>query len=57
MVLQDAKFDNNANTLTISGMSKKDGNEHVNAIMKANDIYRAVVATTGVESRLDRSGR
>ena len=38
-------------------MSKKDGNEHVNAIMKANDIYRAVVATTGVESRLDRSGR
>lgn len=25
--------------------------------MKANDIYRAVVATTGVESRLDRSGR
>ena len=57
MVLQDAKFDNKANTLTISGMSKKDGNEHVNAIMKANDIYRAVVATTGVESRLDRSGR
>ena len=27
------------------------------ALYKANDIYRAVVAATGTENRLDRSGR
>lgn len=56
-VLQDAKFDSKENTLFISGMSKTEGNEQVNAIMKANDIFRSVVATTGDAKRLDRSGR
>lgn len=57
MVLQEAKFDSKKNLLSVSGMSKKDGNAQVNAIEKANAIYRAVVASTGDESRLDRSGR
>lgn len=56
-VLQDAKFDSKENTLFISGISKTEGNEQVNAVMKANDIFRSVVATTGDAKRLDRSGR
>lgn len=57
MVLQDPKFDSKKNSLTVSGMSPKDGNAQVNAIEKANAIYREVVASTGDEKRLDRSGR
>lgn len=57
MVLQEPKFDSKKNSLTVSGMSPKDGNAQVNAIAKANAIYREVVASTGDEKRLDRSGR
>lgn len=57
MVLQEPKFDSKKNSLTVSGMSPKDGNAQVNAIEKANAIYREVVASTGDEKRLDRSGR
>lgn len=57
MVSQEPKFDSKKNSLTVSGMSPKDGNAQVNAIEKANSIYREVVASTGDEKRLDRSGR
>ena len=39
-------------------MSDKDaGDSRQAALQKANDIYRAVVAATGSEHRLDRMGR
>lgn len=58
MVLQDAKYDKQADKIIVSGMTDKDsGNSRQAAIAKANDIYRAIVAATGSEQRLDRLGR
>lgn len=57
MVLQDAKYDSKEDKIVVSGMKGEVGNEKMAALYKANDIYRAVVATTGTENRLDRSGR
>lgn len=57
MVLQDAKYDSKENKIVVSGMKGEVGNEKMAALYKANDIYRAVVAATGTENRLDRSGR
>lgn len=57
MVLQDAKYDSKEDKIVVSGMKGKVGNEKMAALYKANDIYRAVVAATGTENRLDRSGR
>lgn len=57
MVLQDAQYDKAQDKIIVSGMSPKGGNEEVKAILKANDIYRAVVGSTGHELRLDRTGR
>ena len=58
MVLQDAAYDKQADKIIVSGMSDKDaGDSRQAALQKANDIYRAVVADTGSEHRLDRMGR
>lgn len=58
MVLQDAEYDRKADKIIVSGMADKDsGNRRQAAIEKANDIYRALVAATGSEQRLDRMGR
>ena len=58
MVLQDAEYDKQADKIIVSGMTDKDsGNCRQAAIAKANDIYRAIVAATGSEQRLDRLGR
>lgn len=57
MVLQDAKYDSKEEKIVVSGMKGEVGNEKMAALYKANDIYRAVVAATGTENRLDRSGR
>lgn len=58
MVIQDAKYDKTDDKIEVSGMIDKSvGSEHLAALHKANDIYRAVVAATGTENRLDRSGR
>ena len=57
MVLQDAKYDFKEDKIVVSGMKGEVGNEKMAALYKANDIYRAVVAATGTENRLDRSGR
>lgn len=58
MVIQDAKYDKTDDKIEVSGMIDKSvGSEHLAALQKANDIYRAVVAATGTENRLDRSGR
>lgn len=57
MVLQDAEYDKQADKIIVSGMTDKDsGNSRQTAIAKANDIYRAIVAATGSEQRLDRLG-
>lgn len=58
MVIQDAKYDKTDDKIEVSGMIDKSvGSERLAALLKANDIYRAVVAATGTENRLDRSGR
>ena len=57
MVLQDAKYDSKEDKIVVSGMKGEVGNEKMAALYKANAIYRAVVAATGTENRLDRSGR
>lgn len=57
MVLQDAKYDSKEDKIVVSGMKGEVGNEKMAALYKANDIYRAVVAATDTENRLDRSGR
>lgn len=57
MVLQDAKYDSKEDKIVVSGVKGEVGNEKMAALYKANDIYRAVVAATGTENRLDRSGR
>lgn len=58
MVLQDATYDKQEDKIIVSGMSDKDaGDSRQAALQKANDIYRAVVAATGSEHRLDRMGR
>lgn len=57
MALQDAKYDSKEDKIVVSGMKGEVGNEKMAALYKANDIYRAVVAATGTENRLDRSGR
>lgn len=58
MVLQDAEYDKQADKIIVSGMmDKNSGNSRQAAIAKANDIYRAIVASTGSEQRLDRMGR
>lgn len=58
MVIQDAKYDKTDDKIEVSGMVDKSvGSERLAALQKANDIYRAVVAATGTENRLDRSGR
>lgn len=58
MVLQDAAYDKQVDKIIVSGMSDKDaGDSRQAALQKANDIYRAVVAATGSEHRLDRMGR
>lgn len=57
MVLQDAKYDSKEDKIVVSGMKGEVGNEKMASLYKANDIYRAVVAATGTEKRLDRSGR
>lgn len=57
MVLQDAKYDSKEDKIVVSGMKGEVGNEKMATLYKANDIYRAVVAATGTENRLDRSGR
>ena len=54
-VMQNDKYDKESDKITIS--TKYEKTDQDNAIQKANDIYRVVVASTGVESRLDRSGR
>lgn len=57
MVLHDAEYDKQADKIIVSGMTDKDsGNSRQAAIAKANDIYRAIVAATGSEQRLDRLG-
>lgn len=57
-VIQDAKYDKTDDKIEVSGMIDKSvGSERLAALQKANDIYRAVVAATGTENRLDRSGR
>ena len=58
MVIQDAKYDKTDDKIEVSGMIDKSvGSERLAALQKANDIYRAVIAATGTENRLDRSGR
>lgn len=58
MVIQDAKYDKTDDKIEVSCMIDKSvGSERLAALQKANDIYRAVVAATGTENRLDRSGR
>ena len=58
MVIQDAKYDKTDDKIEVSGMIDKSvGSERLAALQKVNDIYRAVVAATGTENRLDRSGR
>lgn len=58
MVIQDAKYDKTDDKIEVSGMIDKSvGSERLAALQEANDIYRAVVAATGTENRLDRSGR
>ena len=58
MVIQDAKYDKTDDKIEVSGMIDKSvESERLAALQKANDIYRAVVAATGTENRLDRSGR
>jgi antirestriction protein ArdC len=58
MVIQDAKYDKTDDKIEVSGMIDKSvGSERLATLQKANDIYRAVVAATGTENRLDRSGR
>lgn len=58
MVIQDAKYEKTDDKIEVSGMIDKSvGSERLAALQKANDIYRAVVAATGTENRLDRSGR
>ena len=58
MVIQDAKYDKTDDKIEVSGMIDKSvGSERLAALLKANDIYRAVIAATGTENRLDRSGR
>ena len=58
MVLQDAAYDKQADKIIVSGMTDKDAvDSRQAALQKANDIYRAVVAATGSEHRLDRMGR
>lgn len=58
MVIQDAKYDKTDDKIEVSGMIDKSvGSKRLAALQKANDIYRAVVAATGTENRLDRSGR
>lgn len=58
MVIQEAKYDKADDKIEVSGMIDKSvGSERLAALQKANDIYRAVVAATGTENRLDRSGR
>lgn len=58
MVIQDAKYDKTDDKIEVSGIIDKSvGSERLAALQKANDIYRAVVAATGTENRLDRSGR
>lgn len=58
MVIQDAKYDKTDDKIEVSDMIDKSvGSERLAALQKANDIYRAVVAATGTENRLDRSGR
>lgn len=58
MVIQDAKYDKTDDKIEVSGMIDKSvGSERPAALQKVNDIYRAVVAATGTENRLDRSGR
>ena len=58
MVIQDDKYDKTDDKIEVSGMIDKSvGSERLAALQKANDIYRAVVAATGTENRLDRSGR
>lgn len=58
MVIQDAKYDKTDDKIEVCGMIDKSvGSERLAALQKANDIYRAVVAATGTENRLDRSGR
>lgn len=57
MVPQNAVYDKKEDKIIVSGMLNNPGNERQAAILKANDIYRAVVASTGTENRLDRSGR
>lgn len=58
MVIQDAKYDKTDDKIEVSGMIDRSvGSERLAALQKANDIYRAVVAATGTENRLDRSGR
>lgn len=58
MVLQDAEYDKQKDKITVSGLTDREsGSSRQAAIEKANDIYRAVVAATGGEQRLDRMGR
>lgn len=57
MVLQPASYDARTNTFSVSGMSQPDVNDRTAAMEKASDIYRKIAMVTGLESRLDRSGR
>lgn len=58
MVLQNAEYDTQKDKIIVSGMlDRESGSSRQAAIEKANDIYRAVVAATGSEQRLDRMGR
>lgn len=57
MVLQPASYDARTNTFSVSGMSQPDTNDRTAAMEKASDIYRKLAMVTGLENRLDRSGR
>lgn len=57
MVLQPARYDAKTNTFSVSGMSQPDTNDRTAAMEKASDIYRKLAMVTGLENRLDRSGR
>lgn len=57
-VLQDAFYNEADNKLTVSDFKSADvASRRTDALEKANDIYRNLVAMTGSEKRLDRMGR
>ena len=57
-VLQDDFYNEADNKLTVSDFKRSDvASRRTDALEKANEIYRNLVAMTGSEKRLDRMGR